>query len=246
MNEEGPRKRAFFFSGRIDAMRFALLLVLLAALAYLPGWWVARVLARHGRDESYGLSGAQAARRFLDRVGLRQVKVELAPPGGDHYDPLARAVRLAPERHDRRTLAAVVVAAHEVGHAMQHAAGEVGFGFRTELARTALWAQRAGVVLFIAAPVLALLARAPAAFGLVAGVGALALLLGIVVHLVTLPVELDASFGKALPLLEAGGDLRPADRAAARAILRAAAFTYVAGAGLALLTLGRWGGVLRA
>ena len=226
-------------------MRYALLLLLLAALAYLPGWWVGRVLARHGRDETYGLTGAQAARKFLDRVGLREVKVEPAPPGGDHYDPVDRAVRLAPERHDRRTLAAVVVAAHEVGHAMQHAAGEVAFGLRTELARTAIWAQRAGVVMLIAAPVLALVARSPAVFAFSAGVGVLAFLLGVVVHLVTLPVELGASFDKALPLLEAGSDLKPADRGAARSILRAAAFTYVAGAALSLLTFGRFGGVLR-
>lgn len=226
-------------------MRYALFLALLALIAWLPGWWVRRVLEAHGRDESYGLTGAQAARRFLDRVGLREVRVEPAPADGDHYDPEARAVRLAPERHDRRTLAAVVVAAHEVGHAMQHAAGEVAFGFRTELARTAIWAQRAGLVMLVAAPVLALVARSPAVFAFAAGVGVLAFMLGIVVHLVTLPVELGASFDKALPLLEAGQDLKPGDVPAARAILRAAAFTYVASAALSLLTFGRWGGVLR-
>jgi len=226
-------------------MRYAFLLLLLAVLAYAPMWWVKRVLARHGRDETYGVTGAQAARRFLDRVGLREVRVEPAPPDGDHYDPEARAVRLAPERHDRRTLAAVVVAAHEVGHAMQHAAGEVAFGLRVELARTALWAQRAGLVLFVAAPVLALVARSPTVLAIAAGIGLLAFLLAIVVHLVTLPVELGASFDKALPLLEAGQDLKPDDLGAARGILRAAAFTYVAAAAQALLTFGRWGGLLR-
>lgn len=226
-------------------MRYALLLALLMLLAYLPSWWVRRVLAQHGREETYGLTGAQAARRFLDRVGLREVVVEPAPPDGDHYDPTSRTVRLAPERHDRRTLAAVVVAAHEVGHAMQHAAGEIKFGLRSELARTALWAQRAGVVALIAAPLLALVARSPTVFVAAAGVGMLGFLLGVLVHLVTLPVEVEASFDKALPLLEAGCDLKSEDYAAARAILRAAAFTYVAGAALSLLTVGRWGGVLR-
>lgn len=220
-------------------MRYAIVVALLLLLAYLPAWWVRRVLAAHGRDETYGLTGAQAARKFLDRVGLREVKVEPAPPDRDHYDPEARTVRLAPERHDRRTLAAVVVAAHEVGHAMQHAAGEVAFGFRTELALTAIWAQRAGLVMLIAAPVLALVARSPLVFGVAAGLGVLAFLLGVLVHLVTLPVELGASFDKALPLLEAGQDLKPGDLAAARGILRAAAFTYVAGAALSLLTFGR-------
>ena len=224
-------------------MRALLLLAMVLALAWLPGLWVRRVLARHGRDESYAIDGATAARRFLDRAGLREVRVERGAPDGDHYDPTARAVRLAPERHDRRTLAAQVVAAHEVGHAMQHAAREIGFGFRTELAKLALLAQRAGLVLLIASPLLA--AFGPGAFALAAGVGLLGFLLAVLVHLATLPVELGASFDKALPLLEAGGDLHPDDHAAARAILRAAALTYVAGAALALISFGRWGRILR-
>jgi hypothetical protein len=227
-------------------VRAALFLALLFLVAWLPGLWVRRVLARHGREDSYGISGAQAARRFLDRVGLTAVKVEQAGNEGDHYDPLAQAVRLAPERMQSRSLAAVVVAAHEVGHALQHARREVGFGFRFELAKLALAAQRAGVVLFIAAPILALVARSPMVLLVATGVGAIAFMLAVVVHLATLPVELDASFNKALPLLEQGQDLKPEDYPAARSILRAAAFTYVASAAMAVLSLGRWGGILRA
>src|SRR5688572_13869614 len=204
-------------------MRAAVVIGLLLVLALLPGFWVRRVLARHGREQSYGISGAQAARRYLDRVGLTAVKVEQAGAEGDHYDPQAQAVRLAPERFQSRSLAAVVVAAHETGHAMQHAAREVGFGFRIELAKLALAAQRAGVVLLIAAPLLALVARSPLVLVVAAGVGTLGFMLAVLVHVVTLPVELDASFGKALPLLEAGHDLKPADYPAARSILRAAA-----------------------
>jgi Zn-dependent membrane protease YugP len=223
----------------------AVVIGLLLILALLPGLWVRRVLAHHGRADSYGISGAQAARRFLDRVGLTAVKVEQAGTEGDHYDPQAQAVRLAPERFQSRSLAALVVAAHETGHAMQHAAREVGFGFRIELAKIALAAQRAGIVLFIAAPLLALVARSPLVLLVAAGVGTLGFMLAVLVHVVTLPVELDASFGKALPLLEAGHDLKPADYPAARSILRAAAFTYVASAAMALLSFGRWGGILR-
>jgi len=226
-------------------VRAGLFLFLLLMVALVPGLWVRRVLARHGRDDSYGISGAQAARRFLDRVGLTEIKVEQAGAEGDHYDPQAMAVRLAPERMQSRSLSAVVVAAHEVGHAQQHAAHEVGFGFRIELVKLAVVAQRAGIVLFIAAPLLALAARSPLVLVVAAGVGALAFMLAVLVHVATLPVELDASFGKALPLLEAGRDLKPEDYPAARSILRAAAFSYVAGAMLAIVSLGRWGGVLR-
>ena len=226
-------------------MRQSIALLLLAILAYLPGWWVRRVLDEHGRVDSYGISGAQAARRFLDRVGLRDVKVEVGAPAGDHYDPLSRTVRLAPERMQARSLSAIVVAAHEVGHAMQHHAGEAAFGLRTELAKLAVTLQRAGVVSIIAAPLLALVSRSPLVLGAALGVGVLGFLLAMLVHLVTLPVELDASFGKALPLLEAGDELKAGDHRRARRILRAAAFTYVGAAGLALLAVGRWGGLLR-
>ena len=177
-------------------MRYALFLALLLILAYLPTLWVRRVLAAHGRDETYGINGAQAARRFLDRVGLREVKVEAAGASGDHYDPTTRCVRLAPERINSRSLAALVIAAHEVGHAMQQHAHELGFGFRTELAKLALTLQRAGVVLLIAAPLLALVTRSPLLLAGAAGVGLLGFVLALVVHVVTLPVELDASLDR--------------------------------------------------
>ena len=163
-------------------------------------------------------------------------KLRELPPALEAREPEVHVVDV------HRAIDVVVPHAH---HAMQHAAREVGFGFRIELAKLALAAQRAGIVLFIAAPLLALVARSPLVLVVAAGVGTLAFMLAVLVHLVTLPVEIDASFGKALPLLEAGQDLKPEDYPAARSILRAAAFTYVAAAAMALLSFGRWGGILR-
>ncbi|WP_209318765.1 zinc metallopeptidase [Falsiroseomonas selenitidurans] len=184
-------------------------------------------------------TGADLARHLLDEAGLQAVRVEPSAQG-DHYDPEARAVRLAPERHDGRSVAAVAVAAHEVAHAVQHAWGEAGFRRRQALVRLLLPLQRGAQILMIAAPLLLLAFRAPVPPLLVIGL-AVALLAGrVAVHAVTLPVEFDASFGKALPVLQRGGYLAPADLPQARRVLRAAALTYVAAALLTLLDIARW------
>ncbi|MEE4661976.1 MAG: zinc metallopeptidase [Halieaceae bacterium] len=223
-----------------------LVLLLLGAIA-LPGLWVRRVLARYSepadRYRAQG-SGAELARHLLDQLGLQEVAVERTP-AGDHYDPDARAVRLMDDRYDGYSLTAVTVAAHEVGHAIQHWRNERLFQSRQRLARLAAYAQRAGGMVLIAAPVVMLATRAPGlGFGFLA-VAIGSMLVGTLVHLVTLPVELDASFGKALPMLEEGRYLHEGDLPHARRILRAAALTYVAASLASLLNLGRWLAVLR-
>ena len=180
---------------------------------------------------------------FADRYELQEVKVEITE-SGDHYDPSARAVRLTRDKYEGRTLTAITVAAHECGHALQHAAGEPLFLLRTRLAKVSIVAQRIGSLLLFAAPLGMLITKLPAA-GLVSLVGAF-LVMGsaIVIHLLTLPVELDASFNKALPLLESGY-LSDAQKPRARSILRAAAWTYVAASLATLLNFWRWLAVLR-
>src|SRR3954451_5203683 len=185
--------------------------LLFLALLFGPQLWVRRVFARHGaeRPDLPG-TGAELARHLLDREGLADVKVELTGDG-DHYDPEARAVRLMPPHYDGRSVAAVAVAAHEVSHALQHSRGEQAFALRFRLVKNLGWIDRAASATLLLAPVVFILVRSPAlvALQLVAGV----LLLGfrVFVHVVTLPVELDASFAKALPVLARGGYLSVAD-----------------------------------
>ena len=86
-------------------MHFAILLLLLALLLFGPQWWVGRVLAHYDRRElDFPGNGGELARHLLDRLGLHEVKVEPAEQVGDHYDPVARAVRLKPENLERKTL----------------------------------------------------------------------------------------------------------------------------------------------
>ena len=225
----------------------ALIIVLLVILliVYLPQAWVQWVLARYHRqpEENFPGTGGELARHLLKRFGLDDVEVETSDIG-DHYDPLTRCVRLTSDKHDGRTLTAITVAAHECGHALQHAGREPMFMWRTRLAKASIWATRIGSFLLFVAPLLGLLARAPSPA--VASIAGAFLVMGfaVVVQLITLPVELDASFAKALPLLEAGY-LQPEQVPAARRILRAAAWTYVAASLASLLNFWRWLAVLR-
>lgn len=222
-------------------------LLLVVALLFGPSLWVNGVMRRYAtpadRYQASG-TGSTLARHLLDRAGLGEVGVERTE-GGDHYDPEARRVRLSGANFDGASLTAVTVAAHEVGHAIQHARGETLFRMRQRLARVAIAAEQLGGVLLIAAPVVSLVARTPVAGGVLLMLSLATVVLGTAVHLVTLPVELDASFRKALPLLRQGRHLFEADLPHARRILRAAAFTYVAGSLASLLNLWRWLAVLR-
>lgn len=189
-------------------------------------------------------NGGELARHLLDRFDLGDVKVE-ETPDGDHYDPVAKAVRLTPGNYTGYSLTAVTVAAHEVGHAIQDARGESLFRARQKLAKTAMVAERCAGILLIAAPIVFILTRAPQASILTILIGAMSMAMGTVVHLVTLPVEFDASYRKALPILKEGDYLREADLQHAERILKAAALTYVAGSLASLLNLGRWIAILR-
>lgn len=219
-------------------MAWLLIIGLIAAVVWLPGWWVRRVMARYSepgdRYAEQG-TGGELARHLLDRFELRDVGVERTE-AGDHYDPEARTVRLSPGNHDGHSLTAVTVATHEVGHALQHAREEKMFGLRRRLVRASVAGERIGGIVLLAAPVAVLLTRAPSAglALLVAGIATMGL--ATIVHLVTLPVEFDAS-RRALAALKQGGVFSPAELDGAEKVLRAAAWTYVAAAVSSLLTL---------
>jgi Zn-dependent membrane protease YugP len=219
--------------------------LMLVVVLFTPQWWVRRVLARHGTDRpDLPGTGGELARHLLDQAGLATVKVEVSRDG-DHYDPEAGAVRLLPQHHDGRSISAVAVAAHEVSHAVQHARGERAFALRFDLVRKLNWVDRLASGILLLAPVVFMVVKAPILLVLQIVAGLLLLGIRIVVHLVTLPVELDASFGKALPVLLRGRYLSAADLPAARSVLSAAAWTYVAAALATLLDVARWFRVLR-
>lgn len=222
-------------------MQFVLLFTLLVVLILGPQWWVRSVLSRYSKeDQAFPGTGGELARHLLKRLSLEHVKVESAPAGqGDHYDPVTRCVRLMPQNLDGRSLTAIVTATHEVGHAIQDAAGYPPFLWRGRLVRIAQAAERLGSFLLFAVPVLALITRAPSASVVMFLAAASTLGIGLLVQVTTLPVEWDASFRRAMPLLEAGY-LEPNQLPAARRILRACALTYLASSLASLLNFWRW------
>jgi len=225
----------------IYLLTFALVIILI----YAPQFWINTVLKRYNRvpEDNFLGTGGELARHLLDRYELQEVKVEVTELG-DHYDPMARAVRLTKDKFEGKTLTAITVAAHECGHAFQHARAEPLFLMRTRLASSALWAQRVGSLLLFAAPFSVLITKLPSAALLNITGAILVMGFALLMHLLTLPVEIDASFKKALPLLSTGY-LSEKQVPAARSILRAAAWTYVAASLSSLLNFWRWIAFLR-
>jgi len=217
----------------------------LLAIVVLPQLWVRHTISRHAADRpDLPGTGGELARHLLDRFDLQHVTVEITDKG-DHYDPTSKAVRLLEPHHNGKSLSAVAVAAHEVSHALQDAGGERMLALRQRLVGVAVWTDRAAGVFFIAAPVLTALVRSPLALVLMVAIGIGLLAVRVLVNLVTLPVEFDASFSKALPILKQGDYVSERDMPAIRKVLRAAAFTYVAGALISLVDLARWVRLLR-
>jgi Zn-dependent membrane protease YugP len=226
-------------------MRFLIIALPILALVFGPGLWVQRVLAKYSQpDDRYSGSGSDLARKLLDINGLQNVKVEVTE-SGDHYDPNDKAVRLTSEKFDGRSLTAITVAAHEVGHAVQDKEAYKPMRVRGLLVRGIQKVEKVGAGILILAPFMGILARAPG-LGIIMFVGGLLTLASsTLVHMVTLPTEFDASFGRALPMLQKHRILIDNDMPHARKILKAAAFTYVSASLMSLLNIARWIAILR-
>ena len=224
--------------------------VVLLGLIVWPQFWIKRVMKLHSAERTdFPGTGGELAEHLIKHFGIEGVEVEQTDRG-DHYDPETKTVRLSEDNFRQSSLTAVAVAAHEVGHAMQHHDGENGRGdgglsLRQKLVGLAQISDKIASVFFIAAPFLGLLARTPAAFIAFVGFGITLLAVRIAVHAITLPVEFDASFRRALPILKEGGYLHEDDLPAAHSVLKAAALTYVAGAVMSLIDLARWIRILR-
>lgn len=221
-------------------MRLILFFLLFIGIALGPQLWVWWVFRQYRKPrEDFPGTGGELARHLLNRFGLQHVRVE-STLLGDHYNPETKLVGLSPQHYEGKSLTAAVVAAHEVGHALQDYEDYRLLRDRTDLMRVAQKAEKVGSYLMLGLPVLAGIIRIPAI-----GVAVLLMALGTMsisalVHLITLPVEWNASFRRALPILEEGGYLHPTDMHGARRILKAAALTYLASALFGLVNLWRW------
>ncbi len=226
-------------------MPILVLVLVIVAVVFGPGLWVRRVMDRYSKPaDRYSGTGATLARHLLDKSGLDSVSVEVTA-AGDHYDPDDKAVRLTEDKFNGHSLTAITVAAHEVGHAIQDRDGYAPLRLRSQLVRASRKFERLGAGVLLVSPFIGALTRAPALGVVMFVAGFITLGTSTLVHFATLPTEFDASFSRALPMLDQYGILKKVDRPHARRLLMAAALTYVAASLMSLLNLARWWAILR-
>lgn len=226
-------------------MTIVIFIAIVLVVVFAPGIWVARVLDKYSVPaDRYSGSGSQLARHLLDRNGLQNVQVE-STEIGDHYDPEAKAVRLTSDKFDGHSLTAITVAAHEVGHALQDHHGYAPLKLRTRLVKATRGIEKIGAGVLMISPFLGIVTRTPYIGLLTFGAGMLTLGTSALVHLITLPTEFNASFARALPMLDDYSILKSTDKRHAHKLLTAAALTYVSASLMSLLNIARWIAILR-
>ena len=202
-----------------------------AVLCMLASMRVNTTYTRYSRmAAACGLTGADVARLILERNGVTDVQVRhISGNLTDHYDPSKQVVNLSDAVYGSRSVAALGVAAHECGHVMQHEEGYMPLQFRTAFVPIANFGSNAGIWIVILSLILGLSSTFTT-------IGIVLFSMGVLFQLVTLPVEFNASH-RALGMLEQYGVLGTDENRKARAVLRAAALTYVAAAASSILQL---------
>ena len=202
---------------------YILIMVVTGGIGALASWKVKSTFKRWSNAPTAArMTGAEVAQEILRQEGVFDVKVERV--GGflsDHYDPRNRTLRLSPAVYDSTSVAAAGVAAHEVGHALQHARGYWPMQVRSYLAPAAAFGSNFAIILIIAGAFMGMLGLAK--------LGVLAFSVAVAFVLITLPVEFDAS-NRAKKLLPAMGLTQGAEGKGVAQVLNAAAMTYVASA----------------
>lgn len=211
---------------------FTYILVIIGMVLCLgASFRVNSVMKKYGRiGNSTGITGAEAARRILNNEGLYNVQIEcLQSDDGDHYDPRSNTVRLSYSNYNEATVTAVGVAAHECGHAIQHAKGYSPLNFRTALVPVVNIGSKMGLPIIILGVILSW-------NNVLIQIGIWAFSLSVLFQLVTLPVEFNAS-ARAIAKIDQYGLVSTEENRGCRKVLSAAAMTYVAAAASSILQL---------
>lgn len=207
-----------------------ILIIIAFALSMFASFGVQATFSRYKSvKSSRGMTGADAARKILDDNGLSNVRVEhISGNLNDHYDPRDNVIRLSDATYSDSSVAAIGVAAHEAGHAVQHATGYAPIKIRNAIVPMVNISTTISMPLFIIGLIFNM-------FGL-AFLGVILFSAALLFQLVTLPVEFNAS-NRALAILNTSGMLDEAELTGARKVLRAAGMTYVAAAAASALQL---------
>ena len=202
-------------------------LIIFLILSTAPVIWLNYVF--HKNDQiliNMPFTGLEFGKLILKDYGLTEVKIEKSL-SVDHYDLLEKKVKVTQDRLSKKSLTAISIVCHEIGHAIQHKEKYKALEQRTSLVRNTAWISQIGSsILLIGIPTILATGYYPL-IKVCLLLALISLLIGIIVHLITLEVELDASFNKALPILIE--KVPPEYHDTCKSILRAAAFTYVIG-----------------
>ncbi len=227
-------------------MYFILIMVLVMIIFFGPQIWAKTIMSRYNREIiEFPGTGGELAVHLVRELKLDNVRVERSERQADHYDPEAKTIRLAGNIYDRKSLTAIVVTAHEVGHALQQQYGYRPFYLRWLIARFMPVIEKTASLILVAFPFVVILLRTPVIGGAMLAVGIASMLVPVLFHLITLPVEWDASFNRALPILIAGNYIPPSAIPVARKILLAAALTYLSASLASVFNFYRWIAILR-
>jgi hypothetical protein len=214
--------------------------ILLFLLTLLPSLWTKHVLKKHNQPHpDIPGTGLQFAEHLVKKLNLKGVRIEETDQG-DHYDPIDKVVRISNAYAHTNSLTAITVVAHEVGHALQDQSGYPELKQRTALIERAAIMQKFAGMALLATPILIPLTHSPIIGIMAFAAGFIAMGVPVMIHLSTLPVEFDASFKRALPLLKEGEYLNKQDQKSAKTILYACAMTYVAASLASLFNLWKW------
>jgi Zn-dependent membrane protease YugP len=210
-----------------------LVLIILAIVSMIASSNVNSTFKKYSNiANSAGYTGAEVARMLLQRNGINDVSVERVRGNlTDHYDPTKKVLRLSDSVYDSRSIAAIGVAAHETGHACQHAKGYVPLQMRSSIFPLVQLGSKMAMPLFIVGLILTYLS---AQFIAVAYAGAIMFAFVVAFQLITLPVEFNAS-ARAIDMLRGYGFLTQNEIEPAKKVLGAAAMTYVAAAAVSIV-----------
>lgn len=222
-------------------MIYLLGIIFLFLLIIGPNLWVRYVLDKHHKPlPGMPGTGGELAVHLLMYYELDEVVVEQSSKNDDHYSPSDNAVRLSPEVFKGKSLSAIAVAAHEVGHAIQFNKKEPVSFLREKYLPGAHKVQRWGVFILVSMPMVGAIVRVPHLMLFTLVVGLVTMLASVTMYAAILPEEWDASFNKALPILDEGDYVPKEYLPAVRQVLKACALTYVAGALADVLRVWRW------
>ena len=201
--------------------------VLFFLITIIPVIWINNVFKKNDKIlPNMPFDGHEFGDRLIKEFKLKDVRLEKTLIG-DHYDLEQKKVRVREERLKRKSLTSISIVCHEIGHAIQHAEGYSPLFTRTKLVKNTQWINKiSALIIYTGLPVIFATGSLPL-IKLCVIIVLLSMLIGLVIHLITLVVELDASFNKAFPIIKE--KIPEVYHDACYTVLRAAAFTYVIG-----------------